>query len=51
MFESDFPIDGAACGYGVLWNACKQVAEGFSPDEKAAMFHDNAAQFIGCPTN
>ena len=45
MFESNFPVDGAACGYGVLWNAYKRVAADFSPDEKAAMFHDNAARF------
>ena len=44
MFESNFPVDRASCGYGVLWNALKRVAADFSVDEKSALFHDNAAR-------
>jgi L-fuconolactonase len=38
MFESNFPPDAAACGYGTLWNAFKRIAAGCSPDEKEALF-------------
>lgn len=43
MFESNFPVDRAACGYAVLWNAFKRIASGASPQEKSQLFHDTAA--------
>jgi predicted TIM-barrel fold metal-dependent hydrolase len=45
MFESNFPVDKAMCGYPVLWNAFKRIAAGMSAGEKAALFHDTAARF------
>ena len=42
MFESNFPVDRASCSYAVLWNSFKKIASGFSPAEKAALFHDTA---------
>jgi L-fuconolactonase len=45
MFESNFPIDKAACSYAVLWNAFKRLAAGASAGEKAALFRDNARRF------
>lgn len=44
MFESNFPVDKVSSSYTVLWNAFKRVAAGFSHDEKAALFHDNAVR-------
>lgn len=44
MFESNFPVDKAACSYVVLWNAFKRVTQGLSPSEKADLFHDTAAR-------
>ena len=44
MFESNFPVDKASCSYGVLWNAFKRIAAGFSTGERAALFHDTAAR-------
>jgi predicted TIM-barrel fold metal-dependent hydrolase len=44
MFESNFPVDKVSSSYTVLWNAFKRVAAGFSPEEKAALFHDNAVR-------
>ncbi|CAN0225623.1 unnamed protein product [Discosporangium mesarthrocarpum] len=44
MFESNFPVDSVSCSYGVLWNSFKRLAAGWSADEKAAVFHDNAAR-------
>jgi predicted TIM-barrel fold metal-dependent hydrolase len=38
MFESNFPMDKRSVGWGVLWNAHKKIAAGFSADEKRAMF-------------
>ena len=45
MFESNFPVDKQSCSYQVLWNAFKKIAAGFSPAEKAALFHDTATRF------
>lgn len=47
MFESNFPVDKAAYGYGVFWNACKRLAKGFSDTEKADLFHGTASRFYG----
>jgi predicted TIM-barrel fold metal-dependent hydrolase len=44
MFESNFPVDKVSCSYLVLWNSFKRLATGFSPGEKAALFHDTAAR-------
>lgn len=44
MFESNFPVDKASCGYGVLWNAFKCLAAGASATEKAALFGGTAAR-------
>jgi L-fuconolactonase len=45
MFESNFPVDKAACSYAVLWNAFKRLTAGASAGEKAALFHDTARRF------
>ena len=45
MFESNFSVDKAMCGYAPLWNAFKRVAAGASASEKNALFHDTAARF------
>lgn len=44
MFESNFPVDKLSCSYGVLWNAFKKIASGFTADEKRQLFHDTAAR-------
>ena len=44
MFESNFPVDGTGASYTVLWNAFKRVAEGYSADERRALFHDTAVR-------
>ncbi|MGS0744032.1 amidohydrolase family protein [Glaciimonas sp. GG7] len=45
MFESNAPVDKGMCSYPVLWNAYKRMASGASAAEKAALFHDTAADF------
>jgi predicted TIM-barrel fold metal-dependent hydrolase len=44
MFESNFPVDKVSCSYHVLWNSFKRLTAGYSASEKAALFHDTAAQ-------
>jgi predicted TIM-barrel fold metal-dependent hydrolase len=45
MFESNFPVDRLSCSYTAVWNQFKKLTQGFSPDERAAMFHDTAMRF------
>ena len=45
MFASNFPVDKMFSDYGVLWNAFRTITAGFTPAERAALFHDNAARF------
>lgn len=47
MFESNFPVDRSAAGYGVVWNAFKRLAAGASADEKRQLFHGTAARVYG----
>ncbi len=47
MFESNFPVDRVSCSYAVLWNSFKRLVADFSPDDKAALFHDTAARVYG----
>ena len=44
MFESNFPVEKVSCSYTVVWNLNKRIAAGCSADEKAKLFHDNAAR-------
>ena len=45
MFESNFPVDSAMCGYGVLWNAFKRIVAGASAQDKAWLFARTADRF------
>ncbi len=44
MFESNYPVDKVSYSYNVLYNAFKRLSQGYSPSERAAMFHDTAAR-------
>lgn len=44
MFESNFPVDKLGYSYTVLWNAFKRISKDFSPEDKAALFHDTAVK-------
>ena len=50
MFESNFPVDKASCSYNVLWNSFKSMTRGFSPREKASLFHDTATSVYSVPS-
>jgi L-fuconolactonase len=42
LFESNYPVEKVSVSYGVLWNALKKMAAGYSAAEKAKLFHDTA---------
>lgn len=44
MFGSNFPIDGLHSTFDTLFDAFREIVSGFSADEVAALFHDNAAK-------
>ena len=44
MFESNFPPDKVSFSYNVMYNAFKRLSQGYSPAERANLFHDSAAQ-------
>ena len=44
MFESNFPVDRSAAGYGVVWNAFKRLAAGASAEDKHWLFKETAAK-------
>jgi predicted TIM-barrel fold metal-dependent hydrolase len=44
MFESNFPVDKVSYSYNVMYNAFKRFSKDYSPNERASMFHDTAAQ-------
>ncbi|MFC1952321.1 amidohydrolase family protein [Chloroflexota bacterium] len=49
MFESNFPVDKLSYSYTVIWNAFKRITKDFSPDERAALFYDNAIRIYRLP--
>jgi predicted TIM-barrel fold metal-dependent hydrolase len=44
MFESNFPVDGWAIGYVVLWNAFKRITAGASDGERDDLFRGTATR-------
>ena len=48
MFESNFPPDKVSFSYNVMYNvmynAFKLLSQGYSPDERANLFHDSAVR-------
>ncbi len=51
MFESNFPVDKRYYSYGVLWNAFKRLAAGYSSDEKAELFFKAARRIYRLPVS
>jgi predicted TIM-barrel fold metal-dependent hydrolase len=49
MFESNFPVDKASCGYGVLWNAFKRLAADHTTEDRMALFSGTAARVYRLP--
>ncbi len=49
MFESNFPVDKVSMSYATLWAAFDQISTGYSPAERAALFHDTAVSTYRLP--
>ena len=47
MFQSNFPVDKAVCGYAVVWNAFKKMASGHGEAARDDLIRDTAARFCG----
>jgi predicted TIM-barrel fold metal-dependent hydrolase len=45
MLASSFPVDKLHGDYDATWDAFDRITGGFSPDERRALFHDNAVRF------
>jgi predicted TIM-barrel fold metal-dependent hydrolase len=45
MFASNFPVDKLQADYRAIWQAFDQITADFTPDERRALFHDNAVRF------
>ncbi|HEX6415797.1 MAG TPA: amidohydrolase family protein [Burkholderiales bacterium] len=45
MFASNFPVDGLRVSYERMFADFKRMTAAFSPGERSALFHDNAARF------
>jgi L-fuconolactonase len=50
MFESNFPVDKWSLDYAVYWEAMARIAERYTTDEQAAMFHGTARRVYALPT-
>ncbi len=44
MFESNFPPDKVSFSYNVMYNGFKRFSRGYSPSERANLFHDAAVR-------
>ena len=44
MFASNYPVDSLRAGFGSIYTAFDDATRGFSRDERAALFHDNAVR-------
>jgi len=50
MFESNFPVDKVSFSYHVMYNAFKRLSQGYSVNERTAMFHDTAVRIYRVAT-
>lgn len=49
MFASNFPVDKLHADYPTVWQGFAAATETLSPDEKAALFRDNARRLYRIP--
>jgi predicted TIM-barrel fold metal-dependent hydrolase len=45
MFASNFPVDKLHADYHAIWQGFDAITTDFSPEERRALFHDNAVRF------
>jgi predicted TIM-barrel fold metal-dependent hydrolase len=42
MFASKFPVDSLCASFATIYDGFRQIVSDLSPDERRALFHDNA---------
>ncbi len=45
MFASNFPVDSLCASFATIFGGFRQIVSDFSPDERRALFHDNAIRY------
>lgn len=46
-FASNFPVDGLTASFGTIFDVFKAATRSRKPEERLALFHDNAARWYG----
>lgn len=46
-FASNFPVDGLTASFGTIFDVFKVATRSRKPEERLALFHDNAARWYG----
>lgn len=46
-FASNFPVDGLTASFGTIFDVFKAATKSRKPEERLALFHDNAARWYG----
>jgi predicted TIM-barrel fold metal-dependent hydrolase len=49
MFASNFPVDSLCASFDDIFDGFEAITSGFSPDERARLFHDNAVRMYAVP--
>jgi len=49
MFASNFPVDGLVASFETIFSGFDEITSGFSEEERAAMFRDNARRIYRFP--
>ena len=49
MFGTDYPVARRNMAYAAMVDAFAEIIAAFSPDEQAALFHDNAHRLYRFP--
>jgi len=49
MFGSNFPVDSLCASFDDIFEGFAAITSGFSPDERARLFHDNAMRIYAIP--
>jgi predicted TIM-barrel fold metal-dependent hydrolase len=49
MFGSNFPVDSLCASFDDIFEGFAAITSGFSPDERARLFHHNAMRIYAIP--
>jgi predicted TIM-barrel fold metal-dependent hydrolase len=46
-FASNYPVDGLCAPFGTIFEVFKAATRRLAPEQRLALFHDNAARWYG----